>query len=163
MPVLDTAKYEVDLFKWLKEIGLAVVKRALLDELVDQVIVWIQGGGKPKFVTDWGGYLKEAGDRGIGDWLKTNPYGDWLCDPFRFQVDIFLFPVKRFQNQVTCTLTDVVGNVNDFYNDFRNGGWIALNESFQPQNNFYGVSIMTSNEMINQRVEAQVEARTDRN
>ncbi|PIR88985.1 MAG: hypothetical protein COU07_03795 [Candidatus Harrisonbacteria bacterium CG10_big_fil_rev_8_21_14_0_10_40_38] len=158
VPVFDPSQYQNDLWSYLQEIGLAIVKRQILDELVDQIIVWIQGGGKPKFVTDWGGFLEEAGDRAVGDFLRSNPYTNWLCDPFRFQVDIYLFPVKRFQNQVTCTLTDVVENINGFYNDFRDGGWIAFHESLKPQNNFYGVTIITSNEILNRRAEAQANA-----
>ena len=44
-------------WRWVKDnlvkVLLANLKKRLLDKLVDETVKWIQGGGNPRFVTDW--------------------------------------------------------------------------------------------------------------
>ena len=114
-----------------------VVAKILIDWLVDQIVTWIQGGGEPKFVTDWEDFLSDAFNTGVGTVINESNFR-LLCSPFREQVRLTLLPVKRFPQRIECTLDDVVENIEDFYNDFSKGGWIAYNEMWQPQNNYYG-------------------------
>ncbi|TSD02284.1 MAG: Uncharacterized protein Athens071426_527 [Parcubacteria group bacterium Athens0714_26] len=48
-----------------------------------------------------------------------------------------------------------MANINDFYNDFRNGGWIAYQEMWRPQNNFYGATLLALDEVDKQQTAAQ--------
>jgi len=124
-----------------------VLRKRLLDMLVDQIITWIQGGGQPQFVTNWQQFLKDAAGAAIGDVvLETN--AAFLCSPFKLQVQLSLLPVPQFSQRVECTLDDIVKNIEDFYNDFEKGGWIAYNEAWQPQGNYYGEMLMIHDEMI---------------
>ena len=126
---------------------LEMLRRRLLDMIVDQIIIWIQGGGQPQFVTNWQQFLKDAFGAAVGDVvLQTNLA--FLCSPFKLQVQLSLLPVPKFSQRIECTLDDIVKNIEDFYRDFENGGWIAYNEAWQPQNNYYGQMIMIHDEMI---------------
>lgn len=124
----------------------AVVKR-LVDLMTDQIITWVQGGGEPQFVTNWQGFLKNAANAAVGDVvLQTN--AAFLCSPFKLQVQLSLLQAPIFSQRVECTLDDIVANIDDFYNDFEKGGWIAYNEVWQPQGNYYGEMLMIHDEMI---------------
>ena len=132
-----------DLVKSLRD----VIAKRIIDYIVDQTIVWIQGGGQPKFVTDWDGFLKDAANIAFDQVIKDVGLAQ-LCSPFKLQVQISLLPVQQFQQRIDCTLDDVVKNIEDFYNDFEKGGWIAYNETWQPQGNYYGEMLMIHDEMI---------------
>ena len=132
-----------DLVKSLRD----VIAKRIIDYIVDQTIVWIQGGGQPKFVTDWDGFLKDAANIAFDQVIKDVGLAQ-LCSPFKLQVQISLLPVQQFQQRIDCTLDDVVKNIEDFYNDFEKGGWIAYNETWQPQGNYYGEMLMIYDEMI---------------
>jgi len=129
--------------KWLRDI----IAKKIIDYIVDETIKWVQGGGKPMFISDWNQFAKNAFNMAAGSVIEqTVPF---LCSPFRLQVQLSLQPVPYFQ-QVSCTLDQVVSNINDFYDNFQNGGWIAYNTAWQPQNNYYGATLITYDQMITQ-------------
>ena len=132
--------------EWIFKTILASIKKAILDMIVDQTISWIQGGGRPKFLTDWRGFLNQAANDAAGEFIESTPFG-FLCSPFGFQVKVALLPVKNFSQQITCTLNQVISNINAFYDNFSSGGWIAYSSSQQLQNNFYGSFFLTAVEM----------------
>ena len=124
-----------------------VVAKILLDYVVDETIKWVQGGGKPSFVTDWEGFLKDAWQVGVGEVIsQTN--AAFLCSPFKLKIQMSLFPTERYSQRIRCTLDDVVENIEDFYDDFNTGGWIAYNTMWEPNNNFIGVSIIAHDEAL---------------
>lgn len=131
------------IFEWTQTFILSALKKRILDMIVDQIIKWIQGGGKPQFVSNWGDFVKTAANAAIGDVAREVGLGA-LCEPFsghfRFAMGIGFspFPVQTFSEAITCTLDDIVGNIHNFYNDFRNGSFVAFNVAWLPQNNIYG-------------------------
>ena len=124
-----------------------VVAKMILDWIVDETIGWIQGEGQPKYITNWDTFLSDAFNVGVGEIINESNLAG-LCKPFSLQVRLSLLPVSRFQNRISCTLDDIVANINDFYNDFRNGGWIAYEASWRPENNYYGTLYMTMDEAM---------------
>lgn len=142
----QTTAQTVQTFKeWAETFIRTTLKKRLLDVLVDQIIQYIQGGGKPKFVTDWQGFLADAGQAAAGDFAKSLGLG-FLCEPFSFQIQLGLLPVPTFSERASCTLNQIVGNIQNFYDDFRNGGWLAFNASWDPQNNYFGSLLMALSE-----------------
>jgi len=141
--VLDTNWWESKLNDTLRD----VVAKRIIDYIVDETVEWIQGGGKPKFVTDWQGFLRQAGNIAFDQMIKDVGLA-WLCQPFSLQVKISLLPVPKFSKRIECTLDDVVKNIEDFYKDFEKGGWIAYQEAWQPQNNYYGQMLMIHDETL---------------
>ncbi len=127
------------------DVTLATLKKRLLDFIVDEIVVWIQGGGKPLFVTDWRAFLAQYGNIVTGDIVMSLGLGA-VCSPFGFQLQLAVMAPPRFSSQVTCTLDKIVGNMVAFYNNFRTGGFIAYQEMWQPKNNFYGALLLAMDE-----------------
>lgn len=141
--VTESAELSQTLFEWAQSFVLSTLKRRILDVMVDQVVTWIQGGGEPKFITDWETFLGDIGQGAVGEFVEKIGAG-FLCEPFSLQVRIGLLPVQRFANNApfSCTLDQIVENIEDFYEDFRNGGWIAYNAASELQNNYYGALLI---------------------
>jgi len=148
-------KWEKIEINWQKMMRDIIAKR-IMDYIVDQTITWIQGGGEPKFISNWDGFLKDAKGLAIDSVIKEVGLAP-LCSPFKLQVQLSLLPVQRFPQRITCTLDDIVENIEDFYADFENGGWIAYNKAWEPQNNYFGMILLAQDEMM-VRSEAKVTA-----
>ena len=126
--------------------ALSVLKKRVLDSIVDQTINWINGGGDPKFITDFGGFLEDAGQAAVGDVAREIGLGE-LCtgiSPVRIRLQLER-PV--FSQRVSCTLDRIVGNINRFRDNFTSGGWIGYQELLRPQNNRWGIEILTQSEV----------------
>lgn len=127
------------LLEWAKSFAISILKRQILDVMVDQVVNWIQNGGEPRFVTDWEGFFSDIAQNAAGQFVEELGAG-FLCDPFALQLKIGLLPVQKFgqQSPYACTFDKIVSNVENFYQSFQNGGWIAYDEAGNLQNNYYG-------------------------
>jgi len=156
-----TAETAQDLFEWSFSYVLAALKKQILDMMVDQIVAWIQGGGEPKFVSNWSGFLKDAVNETTGRFIDELGLTD-LCEPFgisggasmKIAIQASLIPIKKFSERAKCTLTDIVENIEDFTEDFSSGGWLAYSESWDPQNNFFGILISASAELKNRQAES---------
>lgn len=115
-----------------------ILLRQILAMMTNEIINWINGGGTPRFVSDWGGFLKDAADAAAGAFIDEYLGQGWLCEPFDLDIKIALLPEPKFEERVKCTLSDVVDNIEDFYDDFSKGGWRAWVELTKPRNNIYG-------------------------
>jgi len=124
-----------------------VVAKIILDWITDETVKWIQGGGKPQFVTNWNRFLRDAFNVGVGEVIRETNLA-FLCSPFKLQVQLSLLPTRPFQQRIECTLDKIVSNIEDFYQDFSKGGWIAYNEMWLPQNNYYGEMLLIHDEML---------------
>jgi hypothetical protein len=131
------------LFEWAQTYVLTTLKHKLLAALQDQIIGWIQGEGEPQFIGDWKGFLSDAGNEAVGEFIEEIGLEE-LCSPFKFEIKAALNisiktpAIPRFERETRCTLNDVINNINDFYDDFRVGSWAALAVTISPQNNFLG-------------------------
>jgi hypothetical protein len=154
----ETAKIQTsDTLMKSKECMRDVVAKILLDWLVDQTVEWIQGGGEPRFVTNWSNFLDDAVNVGVGQILSESSFR-FLCSPFALQLRFLLAPVGRFEQRIQCTLDQVVSNIENFYNDFLQGGWLAYDELWQPQNNIYGSFILFYDAALLEAAKAQLVA-----
>lgn len=124
-----------------------VVAKIILDWIADETVTWIQGGGEPGFVQNWDTFSKDAFNVGVGEVINNSSL-KFLCSPFRAQVKMSFLPVQRFQHQISCTLDQITGNIENFYNDFSNGGWLAYDRMWEPQNNYFGAYMMASDEAL---------------
>lgn len=122
------------------------LKDQLVHKLVQQVILWVRGGGKPQYVTNWQGFLGDSFKTGVSGVITK--YAPGLCGNFRPLIKVALSPVavdyNALINPYRCTLDRVVGNLTDFQNSFNDGGWIGYTSLLQPQNNFYGSLLQLS-------------------
>jgi len=124
--------------KGIVKIAWSVTKKKMLDMLVNNIINWIQGGGSPRFVTDWKSFLQDSAGEAVGKFIESSVLA-FLCDDLSVNLKIAIGTVPPFQRQVGCTLDDIEGNVKDFYNDINKGGWDGWLTVTQSNNNFQGV------------------------
>lgn len=122
-----------------------VIKKRILDVAVDQITVWIQGGGMPLFVTDYQSFLADAGNAAVGDFVQEIGLGA-LCSPYKFQLQLALYRPRQFSEKAACTLDQIIENFDDFKQDFAKGGFPAYVKMLEPQNNIYGAYIMAYKE-----------------
>lgn len=147
---IDAINRALDLFK---EIALHRLKHQILSTITDQTINWINGGGKPQFITDPVAFLEEAANKAAGEVIQEIGLGR-VCQPFRPKLELVLQQPPRFSRQVSCTLDKVVDNIEEFYNDFKNGGWIGYHEITKPENNYYGALSLALDEIAEREARA---------
>lgn len=156
----NASRWAVKIQDWLWQeawaAALAILKKKILDMLANEIIVWIQGGGDPRFITDWWGFLSEAtGEAARKFGLELT--GIDLCRPFKATLKASFAPeaTRSYRQRAECTLEDIVGNIENFYEDFRYGGWDGWLEITKPQNNFYGAYLLAMDEKIDLMAKAK--------
>ncbi|KKW45537.1 MAG: hypothetical protein UY96_C0019G0003 [Parcubacteria group bacterium GW2011_GWB1_56_8] len=156
-PVFNLSYIAKEILKFAKSAFLQALKTRLVQRFVQQVITWVQGGGRPQFVTNWRGFLADAANVAAGDVIyRVAPN---LCRPFGPLIRLSFQAPTIAEAPVMCTLDQVVQNIEDFANDFRNGGWIAYGATLEPKNNFFGALIETHDLALKEAVEAQEAAK----
>ena len=131
------------------------LRNMLLNMLVNDIVKWIQGGGKPRFVTDWKGFLETAADKAAGNFISQNLGAGFLCGPFAVKLQIALAKPPTFDESATCTLSDITNNIDDFFSDFSNGGWKGWITVAEPQNNIFGADLLALDERYDLIAKAQ--------
>ncbi|GEM_PF-3067693 len=121
---------------------LATLKKQLLDEITRETVAWIQNGEKPLFLQKPGKVFEQAADEAAGEVIQQVGGGQ-LCQGVPFNVNFYLAQPDTTKKQVSCTLTQVVGNLEAFKKDFKTGGWLGYSDLLKPQNNQYGLEILT--------------------
>lgn len=126
-----------------------------IQRMTASTVNWINRGfkGSPSFVTNPEGFLKGVADQTVGLFIERDPNLNFLCSPIQSRIRVALINSynPNMRNLWQCTLTDAVGNMEDFLDDFDRGGWDKFFEiSQKPQNNPIGAYIMAENEMLRQ-------------
>jgi hypothetical protein len=140
--------------KWLDRllaIAAQLFMRALIMTLTQSIVNWINSGfqGSPSFMTNPQGFLANVADRTIGEFIMGEKELRFLCDPFKLQVKLNLGMQYSYGTDLGCTLTGVLGNIQNAYDDFvggnfiGGGGWDSwMQMSGNPQNTPQGASMM---------------------
>ena len=148
-------------FEWAFKTAKEILKKQLLDMMVDQIVAYIQGGGTPKFITDWPGFFRDAVDQAGGKFLQQIGLSQ-LCSPFKPLLSAAFIPIPTFTERTSCTLSQVGVNIDVFLKDFRQGNWIAWQEMvLRPQNNIYGAYIMAWDQYEIEKSAAQKAAESE--
>ncbi len=143
------------------KIAIAKFRKILLDMIVNEIITWIQGGGDPKFVTDWEGFLKNAvniaGASTLEELIGKAKMQDLCNGNWGVRINIALSAPQKFGNNITCTLDQIAANFTNFVEDFHNGSWKTWIKVTETQNNPYGLYLTTLDEKL-AREDAEKEA-----
>ncbi len=159
--LIEKAMNVQQLFEWAFQIATEALRRQLLNMIVDQIVNWIQGGGTPRFITDWPGFFRDAVDQAGGRFLQELGLGQ-LCSAFGFQLRFAFIPIPTFAERSSCTLSQVGVNIDNFLKDFKSGGWVAWDEMvLKPQNNIYGAYLMAWDEREVEKSAAQKAAEAE--
>jgi hypothetical protein len=123
--------------------ALAALKKRLLDKVTDDIIGWIQDGKEPRFVSNFGDFMKDTADEAVGQTIQDIGMGQLCYASLKVQLQLTVKPRPRqFSRAVSCTLSDVVKNVAAFGQDFQQGGWAGYQELLNPRNNRFGLQLM---------------------
>jgi len=130
--------------------------RILVRQITQSIVDWINSGfeGNPSFVQNPQKFLTGVADRTIGEFIFGSDLA-FLCDPFKINVQLSLgLQYRPFKDQINCTLTGILKNTENAYNDFTSGnfinggGWDSwLQMTTIPQNNQLGAMILAQAEM----------------
>lgn len=137
-PDLDDVPTIIDFV--LQKSGKLLAKR-MIDDIVQSTIKWANTGfdGNPAYITDPENFFRNTASGAIGDAINASDIG-FLCSPFQADIKVSLlntYKAREFQPQ--CTLEKIGVNIENFYQDFNQGGWEAWNKITQEdQNNPYG-------------------------
>jgi len=135
---LQLSEQAKEMIAQAKKIAGQIIMHKILSMLTNQIITWIQGGGKPQFISDFGGFVSDAADQAGGIFVEQFLGAGYLCEPFDIDIKIALLDVQTFPMEAQCTLSDMGKNIENFYNDFSQGGWTEWIALTSPQNNVYG-------------------------
>ncbi len=153
----DPANLARMVWEFVRKIATEQLKTQLVHKLVAQTITWIQGGGKPQFITNWKGFLKDTAKLSIEK--SIDRYYPFLCQSFGPLIRVALLPIDLSrETPPVCTIDQIVANVQEFADSFTNGGWIAYGAALEPSNNFFG-SLIQTNEIIQQEAAAEQRAK----
>lgn len=124
-----------------KELVRAFV-RLLINQIQKDLVNWISGNGKPKFIQNWKDTLTNTFNNAAG--IVISKEYPKLCKGFGPLVEINVTPISDLQDResdsIQCTLEDIIDNVEKFRDDFRSGGWMAFVSLTRSENNYVGAS-----------------------
>ncbi len=137
--IQSTISAAANTLNWTKEnvldgIGWALAKR-VVSGMVSSLIDWVNSGfqGRPAFITDLGGFLRNIVDEELGRVIsELGAVGSFICSPFRLDVQVSIatqyaqFDADgREQSAPTCTLTGVIDNIQGFISGIDPGRGLA--------------------------------------
>lgn len=119
----------------IAEVFLDRLKNKMIDALQNDMVNWVQGGGRPRFVTDPKKFLSQAADQAAVGALDQyfRQHSQDICSSFRPQLQLLVQNatfVPEFGAR--CTLGSIVNNLQNFSRNFNDGGWktwISLHET----------------------------------
>ncbi|MBI3671659.1 hypothetical protein HY249_02595, partial [Candidatus Azambacteria bacterium] len=110
---------------------LYITMNLMLAKMTNDITAWINGGakGSPKVTQDFKELFSNALDQAagsvVGDILGL-PNGE-LCDPQFLKVNLSLSldtaQAPTFQEKLKCSFSEIGTNIENFKNDFTQGGW----------------------------------------
>ncbi len=141
--------------------------KVAVQQITDSTVNWINSGfnGKPAFVQNYKQFFTSVADQAAGEFLQSSNFA-FLCSPFKLQVRIAVAQAyARRNNAPSCTLTQAVGNVQNFLDgNFAEGGWGGLiSFTSEPANNPFGAYMELSGGLTNSLGQAQANATLDIN
>jgi hypothetical protein len=149
----------------LKNTLLQILKNTLIAIIQKKVLVWIQGSGAPRFITNWGTQLVNAAQmtaiNAINAQMSCGVYPAFVG---QIKVTLNAF-YKTGDNTCANQFAAALGanTFQSFYNNFQNGGFVAFGGSTLPSGNPYGslffnaqsVGVTYSNQQASSQVKAQ--------
>ncbi len=131
--------------------------RAAIQAITAQTVSWINSGfeGKPAFVQNFNKFFTQVADQAAGEFIQGSALS-FLCSPFQAQVKVAIamsYAQRNVAQAQTCTMSDVVDNVEGFIDgNFNEGGWPGLiSFTTQPSNNPFG-AYMTAQARLNNQI-----------
>ena len=125
-----------------KDMVLQIGKNLIMALIQQKVLAYIQGSGAPRFITNWGTDLVNAGTMSAINAINSNyacvaPNSSALSS-----IQLVLNAIyKPGNNACAASFNSLLSQgitPQQFYNKFSNGGFLTFGQTLQPSNNFYG-------------------------
>ncbi|MBC7837011.1 hypothetical protein H7X87_04545 [Acetobacteraceae bacterium] len=119
------------------------IAKIAIEQITASTVDWINSGfdGKPAFIQDYKQFFTDIADQSAGSFIEGSALS-FLCSPIQLQVRIAIAQsyARSRSAPESCTLSDVVGNIEDFMDgNFSDGGWRGLLAvTTEPTNNPFG-------------------------
>lgn len=152
IPIVDIKQIVRD---FIDDLAMILAKR-MVDHIVSSTVKWAQSGfeGNPAYVTNPKQYFTDIADGVAGEFIQGSDLG-FLCSPFQANIRLSLTQQYYEPAPFQCSLTEIVGNIDNFYDDFSQGGWDAWFSMTQvPTNNPYGAYLAAKIELDSRLAEA---------
>ncbi len=125
----------------IKNTLLQILKNVLIALVQRKVLVWIQGSGAPRFITNWSTQLVTAYTQRAITYINSQ-YGPLACGypGLLPQISVMLkLPYSNGNNSCANTFQAALSGhtLQQFYNNFSQGGWLAFGAGSAPTNNYY--------------------------
>jgi hypothetical protein len=125
----------------LKNTLLQILKNTLIAIIQREVLTWIQGSGAPRFITNWGTQLVNAAQtsaiNAINAQMSCGVYPAFIPQ-IKVTLNAFYKPGgNACANQFAAALGSS-NSLQQFYNNFASGGFVAFGASTLPSGNPYG-------------------------
>ena len=138
----DPAVFGRLVLQYAYNIVLQIAKNTLISFMQNRVLNWIKGGtsGLPMFIQNWAYDLTNAAEMSAINAINNN----FACineNTIFPQIQVILNAIYKPGNNVCAAqfasqLSS--DNLQDFYNNFANGGFLTFGETLMPSNDFYG-------------------------
>jgi hypothetical protein len=161
--VFDPANLAQLVEQYALNVALQIVKNFIMSEMQKTVLKWVQGNGVPKFIQNWSETLVNAYTQSAISALNSQMQCINMA-PFAGQIKLTIgatYPPNSATN--VCAVQFQAGlanNLNNFYNNFSNGGWVTFGETLLPDNNYYGALFFTAQAVGNAAQTGQTVAQT---
>jgi lysophospholipase L1-like esterase len=166
--VVDIPEKIIQLGEKLLKAGLRKLKNRLMAQMQNDLVNYVQGGGRPRFITDTKKFLRGAADTAavtaLDEVFGTGPNAIDVCSPFRMNVELLVRKIAIPEAQdadARCTLGEIKDNLVKFGEDFTSyGGWNSWLELHEAENTlpgaYWGVySKISSNIMVAEKAATQ--------
>lgn len=133
-----------------------LIAKIIIKQITASIVTWINQGfpdGGPGFISNPEAFFADVVDQEVGAFIYGSDLG-FLCSPFQLDIRASLDFRRPFRQRAQCTLTQIVGNIDNFINGIENqiggaGGWNGwFSMTTQPQNNPYGAYELSLGELI---------------
>jgi len=126
------------------------VAKFLLTTITFSVIDWINHGfnGSPAFISNPVGFLGDVAEEVSGIFIQELGLTQLCSLSWRRLITISLTLPNPYWKRSQCTISDVVGNIDEFFEDSAKAGWDGwLEVTINSQNNPYGLYNLSSAEL----------------
>jgi len=128
----------------LKNTLLQILKNTLMAIVQTKVLTWVQGSGAPRFITNWGTTLINSAQTSALNALNEELASCEVYSGFSPQISVTLkslyYTGNTAKNACANQFASALGSnsLQQFYNNFANGGFVAFGASTLPSGNPYG-------------------------
>ncbi len=117
------------------------LRKRFVTMLQNDLVNWVQGGGRPRFITNPQKIIQEAADQALVSSLDQffTQHGKDICSSFRPQLQLLVQQASFVPEfGAKCTLGSIANNLQNFSRNFNDGGWETWISLHQTQNTLPG-------------------------